>query len=214
MFEQKNTESKLVWVEDYRPHTLDDCILPERILGQFRKMVEDNNIQSYSAIGTQGCGKTSSIRAMCDQLNIDYIIINMSAENGIDVVRNKILNFASSVSFTSDYKVIILDECLSEEEAVRIGTVDNWKGIKLKDLEWNVDYPIVSFNMETQTFENDVGRLISDKEDDLYEVTLEDGSVVILNSKHPFIVKTSDGRIIEKTIEDGLDVDDLIVKMK
>lgn len=102
--------NELIWVESFRPRTLDECILPERIKSSFRKMIETNNIQNYAAVGNAGSGKTSSARALCEQLNIEYIIINMSNESGIDTVRNKIVNFASSMSFTSSYKVIILDE--------------------------------------------------------------------------------------------------------
>lgn len=100
----------LIWVESFRPRKLDDCILPERIRARFKQMVDTQNIQNYSAIGGPGSGKTSSARAMCDELGIEYIMINMSNESGIDTVRNKIVGFASSLSFTSSYKVIILDE--------------------------------------------------------------------------------------------------------
>ena len=205
--------SSSIWVEDFRPRKVEDCILPERIKAQFRKMIEDNNVQNYSAIGSAGSGKTSSARALCEELNLEYMIINMSNESGIDTVRTKIVNFASSMSFRSDYKAIILDECLEENEEVRVGTTDNWVPMKLKDMIWNTDYPIVSYNMETKVFENDIGRLISDKEDDLYEVVLEDGSKVVLNSKHPFIIEDAEGNIVEKTIEDGLSIGDKVIKM-
>lgn len=99
-----------IWVEDYRPHKIEDCILPARIKSIFQQMISSGNIVNYAAMGEQGSGKTSSARALCEELNIDYIIINMSNESGIDTVRNKIVNFASSMSFKSDYKVIIMDE--------------------------------------------------------------------------------------------------------
>lgn len=102
--------SSSIWVEDFRPRKIDECILPERIKSQLRKMVEDKNVQNYSAIGSAGAGKTSSARALCEELNLEYMIINMSNESGIDTVRTKVVNFASSMSFRSDYKVIILDE--------------------------------------------------------------------------------------------------------
>ena len=101
--------NELIWVESFRPRSLNECILPERIKSSFRKMIETNNIQNYAAVGNAGSGKTSSARALCEQLNIEYIVINMSNESGIDTVRTKIVNFASSMSFTSTYKAIILD---------------------------------------------------------------------------------------------------------
>ena len=100
----------LVWVERFKPNNLDECILPKRIKDQFQQMVDSGNIQNYAAIGSAGSGKTSSAVAMCKQLGLEYIIINMSSENGIDTVRSKIVNFASGVSFFSIYKVIFIDE--------------------------------------------------------------------------------------------------------
>ncbi len=102
--------SDLIWIEDFRPKNIDESILPARIKSIFKKMVDDNNIQNYSAVGNAGSGKTSSARALCEQLGIDYLLINMSNESGIDTVRNKIVSYASTMSFNSDYKVIILDE--------------------------------------------------------------------------------------------------------
>jgi len=210
--------SDLLWIEKYRPRTIEDCILPERIKNALSKMVEGGEIQNYAAVGQQGSGKTSSARALCDQLGIDYMMINMSAESGIDTVRTKIINYASTLSFNSQhsYKTIILDECLEENEKVRIGTVDNWKGIPLKDLNHGVVYPVVSFNMDSGLFENDSGSIISDKEDMVYEVKFNSGRVVRVNDKHPFIVledysqQLDNGdyvykhKYIEKSIDDGL----------
>lgn len=102
--------NELTWVEEFRPHNIDDCILPNRIKTSFKKMIDTGNIQNYAAVGNAGSGKTSSARALCEQLNLDYIVINMSNESGIDTVRNKIVSFASTMSFSSDYKVIIMDE--------------------------------------------------------------------------------------------------------
>ncbi len=100
----------LVWIERFRPKSVQECILPDRIKNNLLKMSENGNIQNYTAIGSAGSGKTSSARALCEQLGIDYILINMSNESGIDTVRNKIVNFASTMSFSSAYKTIILDE--------------------------------------------------------------------------------------------------------
>jgi replication factor C small subunit len=103
------SSKNLIWVEDYRPKTVEECILPDRIKNVLRNMVKEKNIQNYSAVGLPGSGKTSSARALCEELGIEYLIINMSKESGIDTVRNKIVSYASSLSFTSDYKVIITE---------------------------------------------------------------------------------------------------------
>ena len=99
-----------LWVEAYRPRTIDDCILPKEQKEYFKNVVKNGDIQNMLLCGTAGTGKTTVARALCEQLNSDYIIINGSEESGIDVLRSKIKNFASSVSLTDAKKVVILDE--------------------------------------------------------------------------------------------------------
>lgn len=99
-----------LWVEKYRPKTIDDCILPKEQKDYFLNLVRNGEIQNMLLCGTAGTGKTTVARALCEQLNSDYIIINGSEESGIDVLRTKIKSFASTVSFTGNTKVVILDE--------------------------------------------------------------------------------------------------------
>jgi DNA polymerase III delta prime subunit len=103
--------NEFLWVEKYRPQILDDCILPEGLLKTFKSIVESGEMQNMLLTGTAGLGKTTVARAMCNMLDLDYMIINGSEESGIDVLRTKIRQFASSVSLHSrGPKVIILDE--------------------------------------------------------------------------------------------------------
>jgi DNA polymerase III delta prime subunit len=103
--------NEFLWVEKYRPQILDDCILPEGLLKTFKSIVESAEMQNMLLTGTAGLGKTTVARAMCNMLDLDYMIINGSEESGIDVLRTKIRQFASSVSLHSrGPKVIILDE--------------------------------------------------------------------------------------------------------
>jgi DNA polymerase III delta prime subunit len=103
--------NEFLWVEKYRPQILDDCILPEGLLKTFKSIVESGEMQNMLLTGTAGLGKTAVARAMCNMLDLDYMIINGSEESGIDVLRTKIRQFASSVSLHSrGPKVIILDE--------------------------------------------------------------------------------------------------------
>lgn len=99
-----------LWVEAYRPRTIDECILPEELKTYFKNVVASGEIQNMLLCGTAGTGKTTVARALCEELNSDYIIINGSEESGIDVLRTKIKQFASTVSFTGNTKVVILDE--------------------------------------------------------------------------------------------------------
>lgn len=100
-----------LWVERYRPKTIEDCILPESIKNTFKEFLSKGEIPNLLLCGTAGTGKTTVARALCEELGADYIIINGSDEGRqIDTLRTKIKQFASSVSFGSGTKVVIMDE--------------------------------------------------------------------------------------------------------
>jgi len=99
-----------LWVEEYRPKTIDDCILPQSLKTLFQSFIEKGEISNMLFSGTPGVGKTTVAKALCEQMNCDWIMINGSEEGGIDVLRNKIKNFASTVSLSGGKKVVILDE--------------------------------------------------------------------------------------------------------
>ena len=101
---------QFLWVEKYRPRKVSDCILPDALKATFREFVEQDNIPNMLLSGTAGTGKTTIARALCEELGCDYIIINGSEESGIDVLRTKIKDFASTVSLAGKVKVVILDE--------------------------------------------------------------------------------------------------------
>lgn len=99
-----------LWVESYRPKSINDCILPDSIKNTFLEFIGQKEIPNLLLSGGSGVGKTTVARALCEQLKSDYIIINGSEESGIDVLRNKIKTFASTVSLQGGKKVVILDE--------------------------------------------------------------------------------------------------------
>jgi len=99
-----------LWVEKYRPHKIEDVILSAELKQTFQTFVDQKNIPNLILSGGAGIGKTTVARAMLDQLGCDYIMINGSMNGNIDTLRNEILNFASSVSFTGGKKYVILDE--------------------------------------------------------------------------------------------------------
>ena len=101
---------EFLWVEKYRPKTIDECVLSEGLKKTFGEFVENKEIPNLLLTGSAGVGKTTVARALCEQLNTDYILINGSEESGIDVLRNKIKNFASTVSLSGGNKAVILDE--------------------------------------------------------------------------------------------------------
>ena len=105
--------SEFLWVEKYRPKKIRDCILPEDTKKTFTEFLKQKEIPNLLLSGTAGTGKTTVARALCEELGADYIIINGSDEGRqIDTLRNKIKNFASTVSLTeqSNHKVVIVDE--------------------------------------------------------------------------------------------------------
>jgi replication factor C small subunit len=106
------TNTTEAFVEDYRPKTVADTVLPPRIKEPFQKMVDNRAVQNMLIEGPPGCGKTTIAKALCEEIGSDYIVINGSDESGIDTLRTKIRQFASVGSLVSDakHKVIIIDE--------------------------------------------------------------------------------------------------------
>ena len=101
---------QILWVEKYRPKKVADCILHESIKTTFQEYVNKKEIPNLLLSGTAGVGKTTIAKALCEEVDCDYIVINGSDENGVDVIRNKIKTYASSVSLSGGRKVIIIDE--------------------------------------------------------------------------------------------------------
>ena len=102
--------NEILWVEKYRPNTIDDAILPSELKTTFSKFVTNGECPNLLLSGSAGCGKTTVAKAMLEQLGCTYMMINGSEESGIDVLRNKIKNFASTVSLEGGRKYVILDE--------------------------------------------------------------------------------------------------------
>ena len=99
-----------LWVEKYRPKTVDDAILPKHLKKTFKEILKTGEIPNLLFTGTAGVGKTTVAKALCNELGLDYLLVNGSEEGNIDTLRNKIKHFASTVSLQGGYKVVILDE--------------------------------------------------------------------------------------------------------
>ena len=102
--------SEFLWVEKYRPKRISDVILPDSLKNTFIKIIENKEIPNMLFTGSAGLGKTTVAKALCNELELDYLLINGSEEGNIDTLRNKIKQFASTVSLQGGYKVVILDE--------------------------------------------------------------------------------------------------------
>ena len=103
-------EQHFLWVEKYRPKTVDECILPEALKNTFNEFASQDKIPNLLLAGGPGIGKTTIAKALCNMTGADYIVVNGSEESGIDVLRTKIKQFASTVSFTNSRKMVLLDE--------------------------------------------------------------------------------------------------------
>ncbi len=101
---------EFLFVEKYRPQTIEDCILPSGLKETFQKIVDKGEIPNMMFTGSAGVGKTTVARALCNELDLDYMLINGSEDGNIDTLRGKIKQFASTISLQGGQKVAILDE--------------------------------------------------------------------------------------------------------
>ena len=99
-----------LWVEKHRPETIEKTILPPNLKTIFQNIVKSGELPNMLFSGTAGLGKTTVAKALCNELDLDYILVNGSEEGNIETLRTKIKQFASSVSLQGGYKVVILDE--------------------------------------------------------------------------------------------------------
>jgi len=102
--------NEFLWVEKYRPQTIAEIVLPSHIKATFEDIVSGGELHNMLLTGTAGLGKTTVAKALCNELDLDFLLINGSEEGNIDTLRNKIKQFASTVSLQGGFKVVILDE--------------------------------------------------------------------------------------------------------
>ena len=115
--------SDFIWVEKYRPKTIEECILPESAKQMFQEFLNKGEIPNMLLAGPPGIGKTTVAKALCNELGVDVYVINGSDEGRfLDTVRNNAKNFASTVSLTATakHKVIIIDEADNTSNDVQL----------------------------------------------------------------------------------------------
>lgn len=122
---------EFIWVEKYRPKTIEECILPDRLKSTLQKYVDEGSIPNLLLEGGPGTGKTTAARALCNEVGVSYLIINSSKNRGIDSIRTEIVSFASSKSFNAKSKVIIMDEVdfmTPEAQGAFRGVIEEFSG--------------------------------------------------------------------------------------
>jgi len=103
-------KNDILWVEKYRPKKVEDCIFPEYLKTALMSIVNSDNNTNLLFAGQAGVGKTTVAKILAEQQNLNYLFINGSLQNGIDIIRDKILKFCSVTSFDNKRKIVILDE--------------------------------------------------------------------------------------------------------
>lgn len=107
----ESRDDQYLWVEKYRPQTIDECVLPENLKKTFKEFIAQGELPTFLFSGTAGVGKTTVAKALCAEIGAEYIMVNGSDEGrSIDVLRTTVRGFASTVSLTDSKKVIIVDE--------------------------------------------------------------------------------------------------------
>jgi len=117
----QNDKLEFLWAQRYRPTTIADCILPDALKTTFQGIASGERVPSLLLTGGAGVGKTTVAMALCDEVGADWILINASNENGIDTLRTKVSQFATTVSFTGAKKVVVLDEADSMTPNMQTG---------------------------------------------------------------------------------------------
>ena len=202
-------DKEIIWMEKYRPQRIEDLVLPDHYINSFKEYIKNpRNILLTSE--TPGTGKTSISNAIIKEGQFECLFINASLDNGIDTLRGKIRQFASSIAFNDKCKLVVLDECLEENEEVLLVNNKTEYYSPLKDLEFGKKYKCKSYNMEKNIIEYDTCELISEKEEEVFEVELEDGRKVLVTDNHPFIIREKD-KITQKKINEGLKIGDDVV---
>lgn len=107
----ESRDNQFLWVEKYRPQTIDDCVLPEQLKNTFKEYIAKGELPTFMFTGTAGVGKTTVAKALCNEVGAEYLMINGSDEGRLlETLRVAITGFASTVSLTDAKKVVIIDE--------------------------------------------------------------------------------------------------------
>jgi replication factor C small subunit len=194
-----------IWTFEYEPKSIDEMVLDSSL----REKLEDilSGVPNLLLVGPPGVGKGTFVHILLKKTGYDYIWINASDETGIDVMRDKVRSFSTALG-TSDLKIVVLNECLEENEEIQLS---NGEYIALKDININDKISVKSLNLENGNIEDDMAQIINDKIDDIYEVELEDGRKIKATKDHPFIV-SKNGKLLSEELE-NLTVGDKIVTL-
>ena len=194
-----NNENSL-WVERYRPSGLEGYVGNEHIIQKVNIYIENNDVPHLLLHGEAGTGKTTLAKIIVNAIDCDYLYINASDERGIDTLREKIRGFAASVGFRT-WKVVMLDECLDENTLVSVLRNGEQTKIPIRDLDEHNDL-VKSWNVEKNEVQWRPFYHWDKGEQDVYEIELENGEIVVCTDDHKWYVKDTDGNLkVVKTLD-------------
>lgn len=209
-------------VETFDPASLiplkDPMFVPFGNYYDIKQIIASKIFYPVYVYGPTGNGKSTMIEQVCANLKRPVIRVNLNQMTDEDqLIGSKTLEDGNikivegPMLIAMRYGIpIILDECLEENEEIMVGTLDDCHTIALKDLEIGEKFPIISYNLNTSEFENDIGIIVSQSiRNDLYIVEFDDGSSITMTGDHPVIVENNQ----EKSIYNGLSVGDLVISL-
>jgi replication factor C small subunit len=199
-----------IWIEKYRPTTFDDIHGQEDIVDRLRSYVERDDLPHLLFSGPAGVGKTTASTAIAraiygDDWQENFLELNASDERGIDVVRDRIKNFARSSFGGYDHRVIFLDEadslCVPPGTEVVAGYPSSPEVKPIEEVAEDGE-PMPSVDFETNEIQSDKGQLVDSGTADFFEVELSDGRTITASLTHPFFVVGEDDELVEKELRE------------
>lgn len=186
-----------IWTFKHEPKTFDQMILNVDMKNKLGKALKE--LPNLMIVGSPGVGKGTFTNILIKETKLDYMKINASDETSVDTMRTKVKSFATALGI-SPIKLVILNECLEENEKILIGCVGDTQECEMKNLPTE-KFSLPSFNVDKQLMETDVGEVITDKIDDVYEIILLDGRTITTSGDHPFLVIRDGKMMFVKLVE-------------
>lgn len=189
--------NEFLWALKYRPQKVADIILPNSIKATLQSYVDGNDVQNLMLTGTSGIGKTTAAKAIAQELGADTMFVNASLEGGIDNIRNDIAQFSSTVSIIGNgRKIVIMDECLSEDTPVWILRNHEVQKIPISKLKDDTDL-VMSYSISKSRIVWAPFHLM-DKgvRQDTIEIEFDNGETVICTPEHKWFVYNDEGDVV------------------
>ncbi len=208
--ESEGATGREIWIEKYRPETLEDVHGQDDIVDRLRSYIDQDDLPHLLFSGPAGVGKTTCSTAIAREIYGDdwrgnFLELNASDQRGIDVVRDRIKNFARSSFGGFDYRIIFLDEadslCVPPGTEVVTGYPSSPEVKPIEEVSEDGE-PIPSVDFETNEIQSDKGKLVDSGVADFFELELEDGRTILASLTHPFFVVDEDGRLVETELRD------------